>query len=226
MQVVQIPDQELPVLRRIAEYEVGFFDSLLSALASTEATLTAKQLAARVSKRLNGISPSEIFPILNTLCALFYMKDRENVSAETIANAVSESAIKESAAGNDALSPAQAQLLQSRLKLLLALDQPLGITAKALDIMTENQNVFCGARILSDIRPIFTNQTDKASAAVIVHNLQIGFHNSGTGQHQEFYVSLDTEDIETLKRAIVRAEEKTKALKLILEASKLNYLQV
>jgi hypothetical protein len=223
---VSIPEQELPVLRQIAEFEAAFFDSLITALGSTEATLTAKQLSARVSKKLTGVTPKELFPVLNTISALFYIKDRANVSAEEIGNSVSEKVLEQFKERKEVFPPEQVELLRKRLTALLELDQPLGITAKAVDVMTESHSVFCGARILSDIRPIFTKEPDKATAAVLIHNLQIGFHDGGTGRHQEFYVSMDTQDIETLKQAILRAEEKTKALKSILEASKLTYLEV
>ena len=92
--------------------------------------------------------------------------------------------------------------------------------------MTENDRIFCGARILSDIRPVFTDSLESASAAVIIHNLQIGFHDSGTGVHKEFYVALDNQDIQKLKEIILRAEKKTQALKAILNKSSVPYLEV
>ena len=123
-----------------------------------------------------------------------------------------------------ALPANRRDVLQNRLTTLLGFDDSLGVTAKAVDVMTEKSRVFCGARILSDIRPVFATGSDSATSAVIIHNLQIGYHSSG--DHQEFYVALDTEDIKTLKGLIVRAEKKTLALKGMLSKAGMNYLEV
>jgi hypothetical protein len=56
--------------------------------------------------------------------------------------------------------------------------------------------------------------------------LQIGFHEGGTKEHKEFYVALDTDDIQALKEVINRAERKTIALQTIIKSSKLPYLEV
>ena len=90
--------------------------------------------------------------------------------------------------------------------------------------MTEHAHVFCNARILSDIRPVFAESADSASAAVVIHNLQIGFHEGGTGPHKEFYVALDTGDLRKLKELIVRAEKKDIALQTMLKSSNVPYL--
>jgi hypothetical protein len=85
--------------------------------------------------------------------------------------------------------------------------------------------VFCSARILSDLRPVFQEPPTAASASVIIHNLQIGFHDSGTGDHKEFYVALDAGDLDILKKIIVRAEQKTASLKAILAKANVPYLE-
>jgi hypothetical protein len=54
--------------------------------------------------------------------------------------------------------------------------------------------------------------------------LQIGFGHSG--RYQEIYFALDTSDIQELKKVIERAEQKTIALKSIIEKATVPYLEV
>jgi hypothetical protein len=42
----------------------------------------------------------------------------------------------------------------------------LAVVAKSINILTEQEQIFCGARILSDIRPVFGASLDSASAAL------------------------------------------------------------
>ena len=153
------------------------------------------------------------------------MKEKTGSSAHELAQNVagSYSGIRSK---DNHFSPTQAKLLSDRIKSLLSFDKTMAVTAKAFDVMTEHARTFCRARILSDIRPVFTNLDEFASAAVIIHNLQIGFHEGGTGEHKEFYVALDTNDIQNLKEVIERAEKKTVALEAILNTSKVPYLEV
>lgn len=48
---------------------------------------------------------------------------------------------------------------------------------------------------------------------VIVHLLKLGFHQASESKHDEFYVSLDSDDLETLKKVVERAELKARILK-------------
>ena len=105
-------------------------------------------------------------------------------------------------------------------------DKTVAITAKAVDVITEHKHTYCTARILSDIRPIFSRKAESAEAAVIVHNLQIGYHDGGSGEHKEFYVTLDTDDIIALKDGLKRADKKTLVLESILKHSSVQYLKV
>ncbi len=90
--------------------------------------------------------------------------------------------------------------------------------------MMEQPHVFGHARILSDIRSVFTASADSIAGGFIVHNLTIHyFHN---GDHKEFFVALDNDDLNVLKEAIQRAEQKTGHLKAMLKKASIPYLDV
>jgi hypothetical protein len=225
MAAINIPEDDLPALKQLMSLPDASFDSLLVALGKAKPTFSTRQLATNLSAQAGGIATDEILPILNVACALYYIKERADVSSQKVAKDVSEAAgemsTKEIEFPKDKLA-----VLEKRLGGLLNLDKTLGITAKALDVMTEHEHVFCSGRILSDIRPVFTGSPESADAALIVHNLQIGFHNTSEGKHQEIYIALDTDDLEQLKDIIARAEKKTMALRAIINKSEMTYLEV
>ncbi len=222
---IRIPKEDLPVLTQIINLDELEFRSLLSALREAKPSLSKWDFANGVTNKLKTIRASEIDAILRVVFILYSMKDKAETSAHDLAQKIAASYVKSISQGKQ-VSSTHAALLVSRIKSLLSCDTTVAVTAKAFDVMTEHSHVFCRARILSDIRPVFTESAESASAAVIIHNLQIGFHEHGTGPHKEFYVALDTEDIQHLKQLLERAEKKTIALKGILQASKVQYLSV
>jgi hypothetical protein len=225
MALIHIPKKDLPVLKNILELGEPQFKSLISALGGAKPALTRGQFVANISKKTKSLQPEMVAEILRVVFILYGIKQKVEVSAQQFAEDISESCVESSS--DKVQFPTEKQKeLSDRLKQLLSFEKIVGVTAKAFDVMTEHQYTFCSARILSDIRPVFTDAPDSASAAVIIHNLQIGFHESGMKGHKEFYVALDTNDILVLKEVIERAEKKTNALKSIIKTSKLPYLEV
>jgi len=225
MAILDIPKRDLPVLKMILELGEPQFNLLISALGSTKPTLTRGQFIENISKKAKSLQPEMVAEILRVAFILYAMKQRTEISSQELAEDISRSCLE---ASSDKIQFPQEKrkTLSDRIQRLLSFEKTVAVTAKAFDVMTEHKYIFCSARILSDIRPVFTDTPDSASAAVIVHNLQIGFHESGIKGHKEFYVALDTDDILLLKGIIERAEKKTEALKSIIKTSKLPYLEV
>ena len=115
----------------------------------------------------------------------------------------------------------QWDVLPKRLGVLLGPGSPLYLSAKANGVIGEQERLFCEARILSDCRPIFDRRpSDGPIALAIVHTLKISYHRGGADL-EEFFVALDTEDLQTLKSVILRAEEKQAALRIFAEKAAL-----
>ena len=83
-----------------------------------------------------------------------------------------------------------------------------------MDVATDDERIFCHARILTDMRPVFGSEIESGPAGmVIVHLMKIAFHDATSKDHKEFYVSLDSDDLQTLKKIAERAEVKASTLK-------------
>lgn len=220
MASLTIPEEALPDLKRIAELDDNLFDSLLSAIGETSPALTRDQFARKVSEKVKLPDDGDLQAVLRIAFILYVLKERAGLATGELSDAVSNSETVSQAA----FPPDKKEKLRNRLTLLLNFDKSLGISVKALDVMTEHERIFCRARILSDIRPVFANGLESSCAAMIIHNLQIGFHQDG--KHHDYYFALDTDDIQKLKKIIERAEKKTIALQAILKKSDIRYLEV
>jgi hypothetical protein len=96
--------------------------------------------------------------------------------------------------------------------------ESFSLRAKVFDLQTEDERTFCCTRILTDLRPVFgSNVADGPKGMVVVHLLKLGFYRGGSKrQHEEIYVSLDAEDLETLRTVIERASSKAKTLRSVV----------
>ena len=114
------------------------------------------------------------------------------------------------------------KVLHSRLLKVFQGRKGLEVTMKSMGVMVDQPRVFLHAKILTDIRPVFSKEADSVDAAVIVHNLRI--HFGGDSEHKDFYVALDTSDIQSLREVLERADEKAKCLERLLKKTGVAYL--
>jgi hypothetical protein len=105
--------------------------------------------------------------------------------------------------------------LKERISRLLSLDQSLGVSAKATQLLLRHKNPLLTARIFTDIRPVFTGEENPTPrAAVVVHTLELVTRTDGS--QFSHYVALDSTDLQTLKRIVDRAIRKEASLRTIM----------
>ena len=219
---LKVPPEAIAGLQKIADLDQRTFELFAEATRTAKPTLAQKGLSTEVAQKVQGaMRRDDIVLILASIFGLYVLKYHRGASPDEITESVIDSIAE---LKNSNLSQEKLAVLKPRLNTLLRFDKSVAVTAKAVDVMMKHDRVFCDARILSDIRSVFTDSTAAPSAAVIVHTLRIGFHHQG--EHDEVFIALDTGDLKKLKEAIVRAEEKNEALKLILQKSQLPYLEV
>jgi 23S rRNA G2445 N2-methylase RlmL len=105
-----------------------------------------------------------------------------------------------------------------RLRRLLSLDRTLGITAKAIDVALEHEHTYCQARVLTDIRPIFTRDlSEQPAGAVIVHSLRLRHHVADSVR--EFFIAMTQTELDELRNVLYRASDKAATLRELLSAA-------
>jgi len=120
------------------------------------------------------------------------------------------------------ISPGYQDNIQPRLTRLLELNSFV-VGAKAVSVMLEHDIVFYRARVLTDIRPVFGATIGAPQAAVITHSLRIHYHQGE--DHKDFFVMLDTQDVQTLIDVLERAKVKAENLKGVLATANIPYIE-
>lgn len=199
------PSQEQPLARllNMADAEA---ESLRAALEEAEPAASFRALSDFVA-RTAGLPPESAHEFTRLLAVLHSRRGPTPLeefldSLERAGRAVETAELK---------SPERGwEHARDRLRTLLAL-KPLQITSKALDVLTEHEKVFCSARVLTDIRPVFAEDVGREpDGFVLVHNLRLAFHQNN--RVEACYVAMDSADIETLLELLQRAKEKEAAI--------------
>lgn len=91
----------------------------------------------------------------------------------------------------------------------------IGVTGKAIRVALDNQNTFCRARTLSELRPVFVDHDGQPTihATMIVHNLKLVYHTGPEGELEELFLTMDERAIEALHDVLERAKRKHESLK-------------
>jgi hypothetical protein len=110
-----------------------------------------------------------------------------------------------------------------RLTMLLSIES-VTIASKAASLKVEYERRFCSARVLTDARPIYGVDPSKMPAAgMITHTLRISYHDN-TSQLREFYITMDSDNITTLREVLDRADVKAKSLESVFAAAKVRII--
>jgi len=85
----------------------------------------------------------------------------------------------------------------------------LKILSKSLNTINENDNVYLNSKIINDIRPILLD--GKIGGVMLYHSLKLTFIENDDSK--DFYVALDTKDLEKLYKTIGKSLEEVTLLK-------------
>jgi len=220
---LQIPKQQHSALATFIKYPDKSIEALFAALERERPSLRIGSLASRVAS-VAELDASEVESILRALAGLYLVLVEKGVSPATLAqdlvetlNATDEAQLR--------IEPDEIEPFKERVIRALSFEKSLGITAKVFDVMIQHQRSFCKARILTDVRPVFyTDPRKPPAAAVLVHTLQIRYHE-GSADHKEFFVALDNEDLGKLDAVLARAKDKAGSVRSLLKEKEIPFLE-
>lgn len=218
---ITIPESAHAALQNLINLSASDFKTFLDALTRAEPSLDASGFWRHVAIHLKQVDQAVIQSILHEI---FQMDDaRSGMDVAEFAEAI---AIAAASGGSKTLNlkTGDQEILKDRIIRIFESKKGLRITMKAAGVLTDQDHSFLSARILTDIRPVFNDKGDSADAAVIVHNLII--HYGIDSDHKDFYVALDTSDIQSIREVLDRADEKAKSLQRLLKSSGVTYLDV
>lgn len=211
---LRIPPRYLSGLKAIAELSDKAIKDLQAALASVPSSLTTEHLAEHVAKAAPQISDRAL-EATEALLSLIALLPEEGGGASSLAADVAYSEDLK-------LASNKRNFFAKRLVTLLNLEC-LSLAARAYDIVTEYERVFHGARILTDLRPVFGADTSKGpKATLLVSTLKIDFHPPDGSLDSHFF-AMDHADLLRLRDTVDRALSKHQSLQEMVKQIGLPY---
>ncbi len=220
----EIPEKAWSPLSKLSQYTETQLEALNNAVKRCPPSLNFGDFTSAIAKAAK-IDLHEARDILGVLAGLYLARvGSENTVSEFVSQVVEE--IQEKVSAPEKSEKPNWDSFKKHLSDILSQDKTLGVSCKAVSVLTDHQHAFRSARILSDIRPIFgSNPSEEPVAAVAVHMLKIVYAADPGNSSVEFFVALDSADLVKLEEVIKRAKEKDKSLKSTAERMKLQWLE-
>ncbi|MBI1946382.1 MAG: hypothetical protein HYS27_11830 [Deltaproteobacteria bacterium] len=206
MTLLEVPRPHLQPLQRLLALDRAARSAFVSALQTARATTDLDAFVASIPTDAFAATAEDIAP----LASLYLGRDRSGTSAAdyavSIVEALKRAEMQPTGGDWDALTADLVKVLEAH--------DSLGLTAKGWELSEEHDRVFCNARIMTDLRPIFTLKTDKKiRGAVITHTMRITFHDEDSRSTSDVLVGMRASDLVKLRSAIERAIEKEAVLR-------------
>ncbi len=214
-----VPEPYRPGLQKLVDYDDATIEALLDILRGEQPAFRGDLLSHVVAQAEGeGLSPDDVRQIMEALTALYVVRAHFDEPAPDFAKDVSNAMYIE-------VPDDKKQHFRNRLEHLLTIDVLL-VASKARDVLTDYAHNFHGARILTDLRPIFKDDTSDSPAAVaIMHTLKIGYHVGRDPNVDDFFVALSPSDLQMLRNVIERAEAKARGLQYMLDTARVPYVR-
>lgn len=219
MASLRIPEPYKAGLTQIASLDENTAQELLEALKTIPPALYRKDVSARLAERVGSISPGDIRDVIESLFGLTLGRIGSDVSVQQFVDDILDTLADEESA---IITDENRDAVRQKLNHLLNVDS-LMIGAKAYEVLFEHERNFTTARILTDVRPVFGDKVEgDPVAAIIVHNLKVNYFEAG--KRLEFYVAMDTSDVQKLIDTLERARAKAESLKEMLASTEILYV--
>lgn len=217
--VLDIPKDERELMRRWFTTTDLPIDEIIAALEAAKPALKSATLVAEVAAATKTkVEPDTLVDVLFAFMNLARTAGRMDEEERREFPALLFRLVVEELVEAD-----KKVLFQKRVERVLKAPA-LVITAKALHVLQDNPRTFCRARTLSELRPIFSDDTLEPLATVVVHQLKVVFHAGPKGERDELFFSMDREDLNKLQVVVNRALQKDDKLRALAESAGLPLL--
>lgn len=218
---LQIPNRYIPILNLVRNLSEPAATELLHALGSAQVATSSDEMASAIAESVPSIPIEDLAKILDLLYSLYHVRELSELNRNSFLRELVES-VRENA--DPKISDEELPIIRQRFKDLLSL-QAMESISKAIGLQREEERIYCEAKIISDIRPVFGEDIKvKPVAATITHTLKISYHEDG--DHKVFYIVLDEVDLDELEQIVKRAKTKAETLTKVLSDSKIPRLGI
>ena len=215
-----IPQRYQAGFARIRMLSPEAVTALIGALEKSRFPSASKEMMSSVSEQVTMLKKEDVEDIVTTLYSLYdFRVDSETPVSDFASQLIS--AMRASGKESLAISEEETNEFRDKLTKLMSLQTPT-LVSKVEHLKEDYANIFHDVKTLTDIRPIFSQPGERPVGAAIVHTLKIIYH--ATGEHREFYVALDADDLQQMIKTLQRAEAKGASLRSFLKSADLQDL--
>lgn len=212
----QIPKEDIPAIKALEAMPNASVEAFLKALKSVSPSADTDEIAKQITEQVPSIPTKELEAVLDTLYGLYFIREVSGVKRETFLDDFIEGIQNEPELTVDGKDVPR---IRTKFEKLFNIEA-FTLLSKAKRLQRDGERLYCDAKILSDVRPVFgIKPTVRPTGAVITHTLKIGYHERG--DHKDFNVVLDSIDLVELSDVIDRAFMKDKTLRALLKDAKL-----
>ena len=182
MAKLTIPEAIQPGLKQLRDLSKSSAQELLDTLRTEKPSLRGDDYASSVAKKVTNIPPDAIKQIITSLISLYSARHYFELAKEDLASEVAKA---------PALIGTGTQQKKFEGRLVQFFDvEAISVTSKAFDILSSHENTLTSVRVLTDIRPIFSeDDNEPPTAAVVVHTIKISYRKND--EYREFFVAMD-----------------------------------
>lgn len=218
----KVPERYEEALAKIRRLDDESIQELLAALQKVPNTINTNSLSLAVAEQVDTIAASDVEEVVSALIFFYSYRNHFGAGSTDAARDIVR-ALEENDSGESKLSPEELATFEDRLARLLDVGR-FHDTARAGELLLENEHSLLEARIVTDLRPVFERDHPEAvpKGALVVHMLKIVFRADNTTKN--FFVALDTNDVRELMEQLERADAKAESLKAILGGAGVSYI--
>ena len=204
-------------IRALGDLAANEADELTAALGRAPSFASFDELVGHVRTALPALGQDEAGSVVNALFGLRTMLRLREGDVLEFANDVSAALFPQDPEKREQLS---------NLLISLVMCAAVASSASAAELTLLAERNYRSARILSDIRPVFSDDLDEApGGAVVLHRLSLSYWND-RGERETIEVVLDYGDLVNLEGVVTRAQKKAKTLHITLQQSGLKQFQL
>ncbi len=214
----RVPDDEVDSIAALFELSDSERAKLLDSLKEADSEFPPEHLIRSLSEQ-SGVDASVASGMLSVLTGLCGTFDRAAPDKDLESFIRDDVALAFDLTGDQRISPKGDKWNSMRAFLgdALTIDS-LVVTAKAGALIFGHERILLGARLFTDIRPVFSREpSSPPRAAMLVHSLRIDYLENDEQRHT--YFALDTGDLDRIKKVVERGVIKGRALGEVLERS-------
>lgn len=198
------------------------FDELLGAIRSASVPVSERAFVEQIISSIGLVEAETVTNVVELALTLHIVRtDAGYSNIDEFIEALRRGL--ESAAPSELPQKINWADFHSRLTQILSLDDTVGIVSKATYLSGEHEHILHNAELFTDLRPVFKSDPQQEPiGAIVTHNLKLTYHDGP--DMKILFLALNSDNLQTLRTLLDRAESKANSLRSYLGAHSLPIL--